>query len=303
MVRINNINKKFQSVQAVKDVSFSTSPGQIFGLLGPNGAGKSTTIKMIMNIIAPDSGEILFNDKKLQEKDKDIIGYLPEERGLYKKLKVNEVLLYFASLKNCKKTDAQKNIDYWLEKFDLMKWKQKKVDELSKGMSQKIQFIASIAHDPQILFFDEPFSGLDPVSADTLKEAIMELGANGKTILFSTHIMDQAEKLCSQIMILNKGQEIVSGSLDSIKEKHGKQSIALEFDGNGGFIKDLEYVNNVIEYPRFIELELTSSDYSSRLLKDVCDKIKIKRFESQAPSLHKIFIDIVGNIQEESADE
>ena len=216
------------------------------------------------------------------------------QRGLYKKAKVNDILLYFASLKNCSKNAAQKNIDYWLDRFDLMDWKYSKASELSKGMSQKIQFIGSIAHDPEILFFDEPFSGLDPVSAETLKESILDLGKKGKTILFSTHIMDHAEKICSNILIMNNGREVVSGPIETIKSRHGSQSITIEYDGDASFIEKLDYVSNIIFYPRYLELELTNPDYSSRLLKDCSDRIRIKKFEAQAPSLNKIFISLVG---------
>ncbi len=294
MISLRDVKKSFDSVKAVNGISFEAGNSTVFGLLGPNGAGKSTTIKMIMNILVPDEGEILFDGRLLTEKDKNRIGYLPEERGLYKKAKVNEILLYFASLKNCRKETAQKNIDYWLDRFDLMDWKNSKVSELSKGMSQKIQFIGSIAHDPEILFFDEPFSGLDPVSADALKESILDLGRKDKTILFSTHIMDHAEKLCTSIMIMNKGEEVVSGPVEKIKNEHGSQSVTIEFDGDGSFIARLSYVTNAITYPRYMELELISPEYSARLLKDCADKIRIKKFETQAPSLHKIFINLVG---------
>ena len=294
MISLNEVKKSFEEVKAVDGITFSAVEGEVFGLLGPNGAGKSTTIKMIMNILAPDSGEILFDGKKLSEKYKNNIGYLPEERGLYKKVKVNDILLYFSSLKDYPKQKAQKNIDYWLERFDLMEWKHAKVSELSKGMSQKIQFITAVAHDPRIMFFDEPFSGLDPVSADALKESILDLGKLGKTILFSTHIMDHAEKLCTKIMIINKGKEVVSGSMEKIKNDHGKQSITLEFDGDGTFIKDLDYVNNVISYPRYVELELKSMDMAGKFLADSANRINIRRYETQTPSLHKIFINLVG---------
>lgn len=294
MISLRDVKKSFDSVKAVNGISFQAGNGAVFGLLGPNGAGKSTTIKMIMNILVPDEGEIFFDGKSLTEKDKNRIGYLPEERGLYKKAKVNEILLYFASLKNCRKETAQKNIYYWLDRFDLMDWKDSKASELSKGMSQKIQFIGSIAHDPEILFFDEPFSGLDPVSADALKESILELGRKGKTILFSTHIMDHAEKLCTTIMIMNKGKEVVSGPVEKIKNEHGSQSVTIEFDGDGSFIEKLSYVTNAITYPRYMELELKNPEYSAMLLKDCADKIRIKKFETQAPSLHKIFISLVG---------
>ncbi len=202
---------------AVDQVSFATRKGEIFGLLGPNGAGKSTIIKMIMNIIPSDSGSILFNGKPLREEDKDRIGYLPEERGLYRNVRIDEMLLYFADLKNADRRETAKRLDAWLERFDLLKWKTSKPETLSKGMVQKVQFIASVLHEPDFLFLDEPFSGLDPVSTDTLRGTILELGSRGKAIVFSTHNMEVAEKICSRILIISHGREVISGSLSDIK--------------------------------------------------------------------------------------
>ncbi|MGL1890784.1 MAG: ATP-binding cassette domain-containing protein [Spirochaetaceae bacterium] len=294
MIKLQNVNKSYDSINAVKNVSFSTEKGQIFGLLGPNGAGKSTTIKMIMNILDPDSGTILFDGKQLKSSDKDKIGYLPEERGIYKKQNVTEFITYFGMLKG--KTPAQLNlqIQKWLTFFDLNDWKYKKTEELSKGMSQKVQFITAIVHDPDFIILDEPFSGLDPLSMDKLREAILLLKDEGKTILFSTHVMEQAEKLCSHIMIINKGEAVINGEISDIKKSFGNRSVALEFDGNGGFISDLEEVESIIEYPRYVEVELKDESLSDSFLKNIVGKISIKRFEKIVPSLHKIFIKTVG---------
>ena len=281
-------------------VSFRTRPGDIFGLIGPNGAGKSTTIRMIMNILAPDSGEILFDGRPIREKDKERIGYLPEERGLYKKVKVNDVLRYLGSLKTDDKDGLQRNIDTWLEKFGLADWNNKPVETLSKGMSQKVQFIAAVAHDPEIIFFDEPFSGLDPVSSELLKDSILHLGRQGKTILFSTHIMDHAEKICGQIFLINRGKKLLSGSLEEIKKTYGRNVVTLEFSGDGGFIKELPGVENTIDYPRYCEVQLTEGHSPDRLLKDICGRISLRKFEVQAPSLHKIFIGMVKESENQS---
>lgn len=294
MIELEGVCKDYGEVKAVQNISFKAQKGQIFGLLGPNGAGKSTTIRMIINILAPDSGRILFNGKHMEEKDKDIIGYLPEERGLYKKLTVKDVLLYFADLKNYPKDKALANIDYWLDRFDLIHAKDVKVSELSKGMSQKVQFIGAVVHDPEICFFDEPFSGLDPVSSDELCRAIQELGRKDKIILFSTHIMDQAEKICNKILILNKGTEVLNGELADIKSKFGKNSVVVEFDGDGSFIEKLPYVNSAIAYPRYLEVDLKDEKSINTLLKDCIEKISITKFELQNPSLHKIFVDLLG---------
>ena len=294
MIEVDRINKSFETVQAVKDVSFTAQAGEIFGLIGPNGAGKSTTIRMIMNIIAPDSGTILFEGRSIEEKDKERIGYLPEERGLYKKVKVNDMLLYLGELKGGQRGRLQERIDYWLGRFDLKAWKDKPVSELSKGMSQKVQFTAAVAHEPDILFFDEPFAGLDPVSSDLLRESIIELSRSGKTVLFSTHIMEQAEKLCNRIFLIDKGERVVYGSLEEIKESHGSNTVVVEFDGDGSFISDLPEVARATSYQRFAELELVEGIDPDSVLQRLVGKISIMRFEVVSPSLHNIFISLVG---------
>jgi len=290
MLEVKNITKHFGEIKAVESVSFSAQPGQIFGLLGPNGAGKTTTIRMIMNIIAPDSGEILFGGKRIEESDKDRIGYLPEERGLYRKVKAGDMLLYLAGLKNSTGEETARRLDQWLERFDLLEWKDKPVESLSKGMSQKAQFIASVLHDPEFIFLDEPFAGLDPVSTDALKEAILDLGKSGKTILFSTHIMEQAEKLCSYIFIINKGREVLSGTLEGIKNRFGKKSVVIEFDGSIDFLKDSGITENILSYPRWVEVDLAEGKSADDLLKLLAGKISVRRFEVVTPSLHRIFI-------------
>lgn len=299
MLEVQEVSKNFTAVQAVDKISFTARAGEIFGLIGPNGAGKSTTIRMIMNILSPDSGKILFDGKMIREEDKDRIGYLPEERGMYKKVKVNDMLLYFGSLKSRDQNKIQKNIDLWLDRFELSGWKNHKVQELSKGMSQKIQFIASVAHEPNFIFFDEPFAGLDPVSSDLLRDAIINLGKEGKTILFSTHIMEQAERICSRILLLNKGKEVLSGSLEEIKNTYGKKTIIVEFDGPGDFIKTLPLVKNCITYPRYVELELFEGASSDELLRTLLQRISVRKFEIVSPSLHKIFVDTVGQKKEQ----
>ena len=304
MIEVRNVSKSFESVHAVSDVSFTAESGEIFGLIGPNGAGKSTTIRMIMNIIAPDDGNILFDGSPLVEKDKERIGYLPEERGLYKKVKVNDMLMYLGELKGADRGLVQRNIDLWLGRFDLTEWKLKPISELSKGMSQKIQFIAAVAHDPEILFFDEPFAGLDPVSSDLLRESIIELSRTGKTVLFSTHIMEQAEKLCNRIFLINKGKRVVYGPLEEIKDAHGSNTVVVEYDGDGAFISKLPGVARATSYQRWIELELKDGGSPDDLLAALVNRVSIRRFEVMAPSLHSIFVSLVGgNAAEEKSDE
>ncbi|MCF7928617.1 MAG: ATP-binding cassette domain-containing protein [Spirochaetales bacterium] len=294
MIEAQAITKQFGDHPAVSDLSFRAEPGRILGLLGPNGAGKTTTIRMIMNILAPDSGAISINGHRLREEDKAIIGYLPEERGLYQKVSVVEMLTYLGELKGKSRKDLQVSIDSWLERFDLLEWKDKPINELSKGMSQKVQFIASINHDPSVILFDEPFAGLDPVSADVLTETIMELGNQGKTILFSTHITEHAERICSDILLMHKGKKIESGSLREIKSKYAGNTVILEFDGNGGFIETLPMVEQIVSYPRRVEVRLKPSAGPDELLKAVVGRITIQRFEVSAPSLHSIFVERTG---------
>lgn len=293
-IEVKNIKKRFDSILAVDGISFKAAEGKIFGLLGPNGSGKTTTIRMIMNILVPDEGEILFNDRLMTENDKNLIGYLPEERGLYKKMSVNNLLKYFSSLKGRPKYEIQKNIDYWLDRFDLLNWKNRKIRELSKGMSQKLQFIAAVNHDPDIIFLDEPFSGLDPISTEILRDSILELSKKGKTILFSTHIMEQAEKLCTNIILINHGKEVLSGSIKDIKTRSGKNSIIIEFDGNIKHIKSSKLVSDIISYPRWVEIKLHEGKSPDDLLCSIAGKISIKRFEVTEPSLNKIFIKKIG---------
>jgi ABC-2 type transport system ATP-binding protein len=294
ILEVLNVRKAFGSVQAVDGVSFRTEGGRIFGLLGPNGAGKSTTIRMIMNILAPDQGEILFEGQPIRPQDKDRIGYLPEERGLYKKMEVVDALHYFASLKNRSRVDVQRDIDRWLERFELGEWRRRKIEELSKGMSQKLQFIVAVLHDPEILFLDEPFAGLDPVSTESLREAVLELSRRGKAVLLSTHIMDQAERMCSEILIIDHGREVLSGTVESVKARFGKNSVVIEFDGDPEVVRSSGMVSRLISYPRWVEAELAEGCSADGLLAALVGRLSIKRFEVMAPSLHKIFVRQVG---------
>lgn len=301
MVELRTVTKRYGNTTAVDGVSFAAKGGEIFGLIGPNGAGKSTTIKMIMNILSPDEGQILFFGRPIREEDKQHIGYLPEERGLYRKLRVNEMLLYLSDLKGRPREESQKRIDEWLARFDLSEWKYRKIEELSKGMAQKVQFIASIAHDPDLLFFDEPFSGLDPVSSDAMLTIIRELGRQGKVILFSTHIMDQAEKICTNLLLINKGREVISGPVGELKRRYGRNSVQIEYDGDISFVDSLPYVEKVVKYPRWAEVELNTAGSHDRLLSDIAGRVSVSRFELVTPSLHKIFVDLVGNATGEDA--
>jgi len=295
VIDVRNVVKIFDSTRAVDDISFTAKPGEIFGLIGPNGAGKTTTIRMIMNILSPDSGTILLDGKALTEADKGRIGYLPEERGLYRKMKVGDMLAFLAEIKGAEKAASAARSDEWLKRFDLLEWKGRKIEELSKGMAQKVQFIGSIAHDPELVFFDEPFSGLDPVSQDLLLESLLELKRAGKTVLFSTHIMDHAERICERIFLMNHGKEVASGSLAEVKARFGSDAARIEYDGDASFVASLPYVSATREFPRWMEVELKGENAADQLYRDLAGRVKMRRFELLEPSLHSIFIRLVGS--------
>jgi len=301
IINVNGISKSFGKTQAVNDVSFEVQKGRIFGLLGPNGAGKTTTIRMINYILTPDTGSIGINGIEASPETQKMIGYMPEERGLYKKMKVFDQLMYLTQLKGMDSQDAKKAIDYWLDRFDASDWKKKEISELSKGMSQKIQFIATIAHDPDIYIFDEPFSGLDPINSETLKEIIIELRDKGKTILFSTHRMEQVEQMCDDICLFNNGKAVLTGKLREIKASFGENTINLEFDGDSAFLDKLEEVRINNRSTNFAEIRVLNDQNMQDILKLAMDHSEIHKFERIQPSLTDIFISTVGedNIKKE----
>ena len=227
-LEVQNITKRFGDFEAVKDLSFTIPEKTIYGLLGPNGAGKTTTIRMVMNIIIPDSGSIQILGRKMDNDMMGRVGYLPEDRGLYPKMKVGELVLFLAEMKGIRGEEAKKRTDYWLDRFDLADWKLKKVEELSKGMQQKIQFVVTVLHEPDLIILDEPFSGLDPVNTKLLKDIMLEMKRQGKTIIFSTHRMEQVEMICDNICLINKAQRILEGSLSGIKQEYGKNTVSLD---------------------------------------------------------------------------
>ena len=271
------------------DVSFRAQPGEIFGLLGPNGAGKTTIIRMIMNLLTPDSGEVLFDGRPVEERDKNRIGYLPEERGLYRRQTVAEVLTYLAALKGVPKSQSAATIRSWLTRFDLADWHDRRVDRLSKGMAQKVQFIAAVVHDPEIVFFDEPFAGIDPVAIDILRAALVELARTGKTILFSTHMMEQAERICERVHIIDQAGTVLDGRLSEIKDRFGTRTIHVEADGDASFLRDDPAVAQLTGYPNYLEIEPADGVAPERILERLIERLRVRRFEAVSPSLHRIF--------------
>ncbi len=294
MLTVQHLRKEFTNVVAVDDVSFSVKKGQIFGLIGPNGAGKSTTIRMIMDIIQPDRGEILIDSKKLNDHTKNIIGYLPEERGLYRKNKLMNVIAYFAALKGLSAKDARLAAEPWLEKFALTKYVKRNVEELSKGNQQKVQFIISILHKPQLLVLDELFSGLDPVNQVLMRDALLDLKRDNRAIIFSTHQMDTAEKLCDDLILINKGKIVLQGAPAEIKHRFGKNSVKLDFAGDGAFLRELPGVLRADIAPNFAELEIAEGTTNNELLSSILPRLEVSSFARIEPSLQSVFIDTVG---------
>lgn len=290
-VKVDGVSKSFRDFKAVSELSLTVRAGRVFGLLGPNGAGKTTTIRMIVNITAPDRGSILLFGRKIDSQLQNRIGYLPEERGLYRRMKVVDQLRFFAELKDVRGKQVESKIDQWLERVKLTEWKQKRSMELSKGMQQKIQFITSVLHDPDLLILDEPFSGLDPVNVELLKDIVLDLKRAGKTIIFSTHQMEVAEKLCDDICLLNRSQKVFEGSLRDIKRSFGRNSVAVRCEGGDGVLDDLTLVSKVVRHADEAQALLAEGADAQVLLKRLIDSgAIIGRFEMVEPSLNDIFI-------------
>lgn len=296
MLKAINVTKQFTGHLALNRVSIDVPQGSIFGLLGPNGAGKTTLIRIINRITAPDSGELLLNGHKLTQDDVSQIGYLPEERGLYKKMKVGEQAIYLAQLKGVKKSDAQKKLREWFEKFDLMTWWDKKVEELSKGMQQKVQFIVTVVHEPKLLIFDEPFSGFDPINVNLLKAEILKLRDNGATVIFSTHNMASVEELCDHIALINNAEKILDGKVADIREAHKKNIYEISYTSSNTAIQDiLPSTFSVIQSIKSnghtrAKISLPPGSSPNDLLKWAIGKFEVNGFTEILPTMNDIFI-------------
>ena len=291
MLELNNLIKQYDGIKAVDNIELKIEKGDIFGFLGPNGAGKTTTIRMIMGIIEPDSGTILFNQKNISENGRGKLGYLPEDRGLYQKQKLEETINYFASLRGLSKKKAIDQTHYWLERFDLYKQRNRKIEELSKGNQQKIQFILSLIHDPSLLILDEPFTGLDPLNQVLLKEIIQEKSKEGKTILFSTHQMEQVERLCNNICLINKGKIILNGKLEDIRKANSKNYVNVQYRGELDIEKIKLFFKNIKFNKSNFSGELAKP--SSEMLQWLSHSVHVELFEMQTPTLEHIFIESI----------
>jgi ABC-2 type transport system ATP-binding protein len=298
-VEIEHVSKTFGNHTAVDDLSLVVPSGTIYGFIGPNGSGKTTTLRMIMRILHPDSGEIRVLGETALRAANDRVGYLPEERGLYKQMKVREVLRFYAALKGCR--DSQAAIDDWLERMALTEWADKRVETLSKGMSQKVQFIATVVARPELVLLDEPFSGLDPVNAEVLREAVLGLKRDGATVIFSTHDMGVAEKMCDFIFMIYRGRKVLDGTLDSIQAIYGDDTLRVQLDGNGAGLSGLPGVVKVANFGRLQELRLQKGADVQQILSALMSRGRVRHFEQARPSLHDIFVRIAGADVEEAA--
>ncbi|MFA4838254.1 MAG: ATP-binding cassette domain-containing protein [Candidatus Neomarinimicrobiota bacterium] len=289
MLEIRNVTKTFNKTLAVDSLSFEVPQGSVFGLLGPNGAGKTTTIRMIMNIIQPDSGHIFYNGESIQRSRYKRVGYLPEERGLYQKMKLKETIVYLARLKGLSPSDASKRTDHFLDRFELTDYSQRKIEELSKGNQQKVQFIIAVIHDPVLVILDEPFSGLDPVNQLLLKDIITELKQNETTVIFSTHQMEQVERMCNEICLISQGKRILYGDLAQIKKDFGTQSVSLEFTGDAKELEDVGLDDLAIANGRLTGI-LRNDDSLNDFLRNVMERVTVTGFRVEEPTLEQIFI-------------
>ena len=297
-VELRDVTKTFGTHTAVDELSLDVPRGCVYGFIGPNGAGKTTTLRMIMNILYPDRGSIRVFGEQRRHAHTDRIGYLPEERGLYKKMKVREVLRFYGDLKSAR--DVNREVDRWLDQLELADWADKKVETLSKGMSQKVQFIAAVVSKPELVILDEPFTGLDPVNADVLKDAVLELQSNGTTVIFSTHDMNVAEKMCDFIFMIFKGRKVLDGTLTSIQDRYGSDTIRLRIEGDGAVLHNLAGVERVNDYGRLQELRISAGGDSQQILAAIMSKTRVRYFELARPSLHDIFVRIAGPEAEET---
>jgi ABC-2 type transport system ATP-binding protein len=294
VLEIEGVSKSFGKVQAVHNINFSVETGRIYGVLGPNGAGKTTTIRMIMNILLPDSGQIRLFGQSMEDGLKRRIGYLPEERGLYAKMKVLDMLVFLGELHELSPGVAVARSREWLKRVELDSWEQKKVEDLSKGMQQKIQFVGTIMHQPDLIILDEPFAGLDPINTQMVKNIILELKADNRAIMFSTHLMEVAEKICDDILLIDKGEKVLDGDLVSIKKQYGSNAIQLEYEGDIQFLNKSDMIEKIDDYGNYVEIRLRKECSAKQLLRALIDRIEVRRFQSTESSLNDIFIEVVG---------
>ncbi len=292
-IQLSGVGKAYAGHVAVQDLSLGVARGSTFGLLGPNGAGKTTTLRMIMNVIAPDTGTIDILGQPATQRARDRVGYMPEERGLYPRMVVEEQLLFFAELKGVPRREAARRLEPWLDRLGLAQWRQRRLNELSKGMQQKAQFIATVLHDPEILILDEPLSGLDPVAVNAMRDVFVELRRRGKTVVLSSHQMETVERLCDAIALIHRGRKVLEGPVNEVKSRHGKNTVVLSYDGDGAFLAGLPGVLRVSDFGRYVEIRMAEGADPQSILREAAARIRVSRFEVVEPSLHDIFVERV----------
>ena len=287
------MSKTFGTHRAVRALSLEVPRGAVFGLLGPNGAGKTTTLRMVMNVLGPDSGAIEILGRPSDQGGRDRVGYMPEERGLYPRMAVEEQLVYLAELKGTPRAEAQRRVGPWLERLGLSDWRQRKLNELSKGMQQKAQFIATVLHEPEILILDEPLSGLDPVGVNVMRDVFVDLRRQGKTIVLSSHQMETVERLCDAIALIHRGRKVLDGPVSEVKSRHGKNTLVLSYEGDGAFLAGLPGVLKVNDFGRYVEIRMAEGADPQAILREAASRLRVSRFEVVEPSLHDIFVEQV----------
>ena len=290
---LKEVSKAFAGHVAVKDLSLDVPRGSVFGLLGPNGAGKTTTLRMVMDILGADSGSIEILGRPADPATRDRVGYMPEERGLYPRMVLEEQLLFMAAIKGLGRKEAARRLGPWLERLDLADWRKRKTNELSKGMQQKAQFIATVLHEPELLIMDEPMSGLDPVGMDVMRDVMVDLSRRGATIVLSSHQMGTVEKLCDRVVLINKGEKVLDGAVSEVKAGYGKNTLVLAFDGDGSFLGSLPGVAKVSDFGQYVEIRMSDGADPQALLNEAAARLRIRRFEIVVPSLHDIFVETV----------
>jgi ABC-2 type transport system ATP-binding protein len=292
-IRLEGVTKAFAGHVAVKDLTLEIPRATVFGLLGPNGAGKTTTLRMVMNVITPDSGTIRVLGGPSDGPGRDRIGYMPEERGLYPRMALDEQLLFMAEIKGTPRREAARRLSGWLERLGLAEWRRRKTNELSKGMQQKAQFIATVLHDPEVLILDEPMSGLDPVGSDLMREVLLEQRRAGKTLVLSSHQMETVERLCDAIALINRGEKLLDGTVNEVKGSHGKNTLVLAYEGDGAFLADLPGVRSVSDFGRYVEVKMKDGADAQAILRAATSRLRLSRFEIVEPSLRDIFVERV----------
>lgn len=292
-IRLTSVRKAYAGHVAVADLSLSVPRGAVFGLLGPNGAGKTTTLRMVMDILGPDAGTIEILGRPAERATRDRIGYMPEERGLYPRMVLEDQLVFMAEIKGCPVAEARRRLPGWLERVGLAGWAKRKVNELSKGMQQKAQLLATLLHDPELLILDEPMSGLDPVGANLVRDILLDLKRQGKTIVLSSHQMETVERLCDAIALIDRGEKLLDGPVAEIKQRYGHNSLVLAFDGDGAFLGRLPGVKALSDFGRYVEIRMHDDADPQAILREASARLPLRRFEIVEPSLHDIFVEQV----------